>query len=338
MKKNRTGLVLASLLVLLAVVHVARKKMPPYELGLHTVEAHMSGGPGEGGPHIGNCPIFPADNIWNTPIDKLPKLAKSDAYIASIGAKKIHPDFGTNLNYGIPYTEIPPNTREVPVTFEYAEESDQGRYPIPPDAPIEGGSENPGDAHVILLDKQKCILYELYHAARQRDGSWSAGSGMHMNLNSNDLRPDGKTSADAAGLPILPGLVRYDEVTSGEINHALRFTLPRTRNSYVWPARHKASSNGDKNLPPLGTRFRLRADFDISEFSLNDRVILKALKTYGMFLADNGSALYLSGVSDKRWNNDELHRLGEITAQDLEAVDESDLQVSSDSAKVRPKR
>jgi hypothetical protein len=334
LKKNLTGLVIASLFVVLAVAFVVRRKMPPYELGLHSVEAHMTA-EASGGPHIGNCPIFPVDNIWNTPIDTLPKLAKSDAYIASIGAKKIHPDFGSNLSYGIPYTEIPPNTREVPVSFEYAEDSDPGPYPIPRDAPIEGGADTGGDRHVLLVDSHKCILYELYHAAPQKDGSWTAGSGIKMNLNSNDLRPDGKTSADAAGLPILPGLVRYDEVTSGEINHALRFTLPRTRNTYVWPARHKASSNADKNLPPLGTRFRLRADFDISEFSLNDRVILKALKKYGMFLADNGSAIFLSGVSDKRWNNDDLRRLGEVSAEDLEAVDEVDLQVSNDSARAK---
>ena len=334
LKKNLTGLVMASLLVLLAVAFVIRRKMPPYELGLHSVEAHMTADAGSA-PHIGSCPIFPADNVWNTPIDTLPKLARSDAYIATIGPKKIHADFGTNLSYGIPYTEVPANTRAVPVSFEYAEDSDQGTYPIPPNAPIEGGADNSGDRHVILLDDRNCILYELYHAAPQANGSWTAGSGMRMDLKTNNLRADGRTSADAAGLPIFPGLVRYDEVTSGEIDHALRFTLPHTRNTYVWPARHKASSNGDKNLPPLGTRFRLRANFDISEFSLNDRVILKALKKYGMFLADNGSALYLSGVSDKRWNNDELHRLGDISAQDLEAVDESDLQVSSDSARAR---
>jgi hypothetical protein len=327
------------LLALLAGAYVARRRMPPYYQGIHSssVEAHMNGGPLDA-PHIGSCPVFPIDNVWNTPIDTLPKLQKSDAYIASIGAKKLHADFGSNLSYGIPYTEVPENPRGVPVRFEYSDDSDQGNYPLSPDVPIEGGSDASGDRHVILVDGHKCVLYELYHAAPQRDGTWTAGSGMRMSLVSNDLRPDGKTSADAAGLPIFPGLVRYDEVQAGEIRHALRFTLPRTRNTYVWPARHKASPSGDQKLPPMGTRFRLRANFDISEFSLKDRVILNALKHYGMFLADNGSALYLSGVSDKRWNSDDLHRLEEITAADFEAVDESGLQVSADSGRARQPR
>ena len=328
---KKAFITILALFVLLVGAFVVRRKLPPYELGLHTtfVEAHGEATSGEA-PRIGNCPVFPADNIWNTPVDSLPKHPRSKAYIASIGlAIKIHPDFGSNLEYGIPFTEIPDNTQEVPVNFEYADESDQGKYPIPRDVPVEGGS----DHHIILIDGRKCTLYELYAAAPQKNGSWTAGSGIKMDLKSNTLRPAGKTSADASGLPILPGLVRYDEVASGEIHHALRFTLQHTQGAYVWPARHSASSSTDKNVAPMGMRFRLRADFDITNYPRNTKIIMKALKRYGMFLADNGGSLYLGGVSDKRWSNDELHSLGEITAQDLEAVDESDLQVSSDSAR-----
>ena len=311
------------------------KHTPPYERGLHTVEAHSESAFGSA-PHVGQCPVFPVDNIWNTPIDRLPVLARSVKYSDSIGPlRKVHADFGSAMRYGIPFSEVPPNTRPVTVDFEYADESDGGGYPIPPDAPVEGVSEAGSDRHVILIDPRTCMLYELYHADKKPDGiGWSAGSGIHMDLNSNALRPAGKTSADASGLPIFPGLLRYDEVAAGEINHALRFTLQHTQAAYVWPARHKASSSTDLNLPALGTRFRLRADFDISRYSKSNQVIMRALKRYGMFLADNGSSMYLSGVSDKRWSDSDLHKLGAMKAEDFEAVDESSLQVEPDSARV----
>ena len=258
------------------------------------------------------CTVFPADNIWNTRVDALPVAANSQAYVNTIGATNgVHADFGAGLweggPIGIPYTTTVGTP--VAVTFDYDEESDPGPYPISPNAPIEGGPNSDGDRHILILDQSACKLYELYYAWPQTDGSWQAGSGAIFNLRSNALRPDTWTSADAAGLPILAGLVRYDEVAAGAINHALRFTAPRTRKAYIWPARHYASSLTGAQYPPMGQRFRLRAGFDISGFSATNRVILTALKTYGMFLADNGSSWYLSGAPDERWNNDDLHQL-----------------------------
>jgi uncharacterized protein (TIGR03437 family) len=220
---------------------------------------------------------------------------------------------------------------KVPVTFDYADESDPGPYPIPPNPPIEGG----GDRHILIVDQSDCHLYELFAASQGGGGSWEAGSGAIWDLRSNALRPAGWTSADAAGLPILPGLVRYDEVLSGEIRHAIRFTVPHTRAAYVWPGRHLASSLTGTQYPPMGQRFRLRADFDISHFSAANQVILRAMKKYGMLLADNGSAWYISGAPDSRWNNDDLHALGTITGAAFEAVDSSSLMVSANSGEVR---
>ncbi|MCD6291496.1 MAG: cellulase family glycosylhydrolase, partial [Anaerolineae bacterium] len=213
--------------------------------------------------------------------------------------------------------------------------SDPGPYPIPPDAPIEGGRGSDGDRHVLIVDRDHCMLYELYDAWPQPDGSWHAGSGAIFDLNSNALRPAGWTSADAAGLPILPGLVRYDEVAAGEIRHAIRFTAPRTRKAYVWPARHYASDLTAGRYPPMGQRFRLRADFDISGFSPQAQVILQALKRYGMILADNGRAWFISGAPDDRWDNDVLHELHQVHGTDFEAVDASSLIVHPDSAQAR---
>jgi len=289
------------------------------------------------GVYLEGCPIFPADNIWNTPVKDLPVDSDSNAYITTIGASRgLHPDFGSGTweggPIGIPYTVVDGNQPEVDVVFNYADESDPGPYPIPADAPIEGGDLSSGDRHVLVLDRDACILYELYAAYPQLDGSWEAGSGAVFDLESNELRPEGWTSADAAGLPILPGLVRYDEVASGEIQHALRFTAPQTRRAYVWPARHFASSLTDEDYPPMGKRFRLKADFDISGFSEEVQTILRALKNYGMFLADNGSAWYISGAADSRWDNDMLvNELGQVKGSDFEAVDESSLMVDPDS-------
>ena len=287
-------------------------------------------------PEIAGCTVFPADNVWNARIDTLPLDPNSDAYIATIGADvPMHADFGSGAwaggPIGIPYVTVPGDQALVSVTFGYDDESDPGPYPIPTDALIEGGADSDGDRHVLVLDRDNCLLYELFYAFPQPDGGWEAGSGAIFDLNSNALRPDGWTSADAAGLAMLPGLVRYEEVAAGEIRHALRFTAPQTRRAYVWPARHYASSLTGAQYPPMGQRFRLRADYDLSTFSPEVQVILWALKTYGMFLADNGSAWYLSGVPDERWDNDMLRELRQVHGSDFQAVDESPLMVSPDS-------
>ncbi len=291
------------------------------------------------GPAIAGCAIFPADDVWNARVDLLPVDARSADYIASIGpGTGLHPDFGSGTwdggPIGIPYAVVPGSQALVPVSFDYADESDPGPYPIPADAPIEGGPASSGDRHVLLVDSGNCRLYELYAAYPQPDGSWHAGSGAVFDLRSDTLRPATWTSADAAGLPILPGLVRYDEVAAGAIRHALRFTVAHTRNEFIWPARHQASSNPSPAVPPMGQRFRLKAGFDVSGFPRNVQVILVALKFYGMFVADNGSNWYISGVPDERWNNDELHSLNQVHGSDFEAVDESSLMVNPDSAQV----
>jgi hypothetical protein len=291
----------------------------------------------QGGPTLEGCPVFPENNIWNTPVADLPIDSNSSAFINTIGATRgLHPDFGSGTwngePIGIPYTVVDESQPEVDVSFDYADESDPGPYPIPASALIEGGSQSSGDRHVLVLDRGNCILYELFSAYPQQDGSWQAGSGAYFDLNSNALRPSGWTSADAAGLPILAGLVRYDEVASGEIRHAVRFTAPDTRSDFVWPARHQASSLTGTSIPPMGQRFRLKSDFDISRFSAPVRVILQAMKTYGLILADNGSAWYISGVPDPRWDNDMLvSELAQVKGSDFEAVDVSSLMVDPDS-------
>lgn len=276
-----------------------------------------------GSPVIAGCPIFPADNPWNTDISEYPVHPNSAAYIASIGAERnLHPDFGTvwqGAPNGIPYVDVAGDQPRVPVTFHYADESDPGPYPIPPDAPIEGGPDATGDRHVLVLDRDNRRLYELFDAW-PLNGSWRAGSGAVFDLTSNDLRPDRWTSADAAGLPILPGLVRYDEVMSGEIRHALRFTTRRTQRGYIHPATHWASRSTDPELPPMGLRVRLRADFDISPFPRPVQVILTALKRYGMFVADNGGDWFISGAPDPRWDDAALGRIKRVPGSALEAV------------------
>ncbi len=289
------------------------------------------------------CGVFPADNVWNAPVDTLPLDRHSAAYITAIGSKgTVHPDFGSGdwppgsgSPIGIPYITVPGTQPKVEVSFDYFDESDPGPYPIPADAPIEGGPQSSGDRHVLVIDIDDCILYELYSAYPQTDGAWQAGSGAIFDLKADALRPAGWTSADAAGLPIFPGLARYDEVASGEIRHALRFTAPQTRKAYVWPARHYASSLTGAQYPPMGQRFRLKAGFDISGFSPQNQVILTALKRYGMMLADNGSAWYISGVPDPRWDNDDLHQLDGVKGSDFESVDMSSLMISPDSAAVK---
>jgi hypothetical protein len=269
-------------------------------------------------PGARGCPIFPANNPWNERVDRLPVAADSNALVAAIGLDApVHPDFGSFSGYGIPYTVVGHSTKRVRVSFDYAGESDKGPYPLPAHPRIEGG----GDRHVLLVDRDACKLYELYNASRQGT-SWHAGSGAIWNLRSNHLRPAGWTSADAAGLPILPGLVRYDEVAAGAIRHALRFTASKTSNRYIWPARHVAG-DADASLPPMGLRVRLKASVDISLYGRQARVVLQALKTYGMILADNGSPWFISGASDRHFNDDDLHALGKITGADFEVVDAS---------------
>ena len=317
--------------------YLLRLRVPPYQLGLHTAASEVLSARGAGEPpHIGACPVFPADNVWNTVIDRLPTDARSEMYIDAIGrATRLHPSFGSSLNNGIPFSEVGRDAPFAHIGFEFDDASDHGLYPIPQDAPIEGGVASDGDRHVLLVDTQRCLLYELWHARPSAEG-WQAGSGMIMDLTSNALRPDGWTSADAAGLPVLPGLVRYDEMLSGDIRHALRFTLPRSQDAYVWPARHKASHDTDHRLLPMGARLRLRGDFDITHFSRTDQVILTALKRYGILLADNGGPLFVTGVPDTRWDDADLRRLGAVTAADLEVVDESQLQLLQDSGRVKP--
>ena len=251
----------------------------------------------------------------------------SATYVQSIGASSpAHPDFGSDPGNGIPYNLVSGNQPKVNVTFRY--QSDAGPYPIPANPVIEGGS----DAHILIVDTTNCIDYEIFGAQQNPDGSWSAGSGAIFPLNSDQLRPYGWTSADAAGLPILPGLVRYDEVASGSINHAIRFTAPQTDTSFIWPARHWASYVSGTQYPPMGQRFRLKKSFDVSPYAPRVQVILNAMKTYGIILADNGAPWFIGGVPDPRWNDDELHQLTTVMGSNFEAVDESSLIVDPNSA------
>jgi hypothetical protein len=295
--------------------------------------------PPPSGPQFAGCPLFPADNVWNLPIDKLRLHPRSRDYVAMIGADKpLHPDFASDPGSGIPITVIDGHVPYIKVTFDYADDSDLGSYPIPPNALVEGGPNAPAnsDHHILLVDKDRCMLMELWATRRVSDTAWKAGSGMKMDLTGNGLRPDGKTSGDAAGLPIVPGLVRYDEVAAGEIRHALRFTALKTQSAHIWPGRHDASKITDQKYPPMGVRFRLRADYDISGFSKTNQVILTALKHYGMFLADNGAPWFLSGAPDSHWDDDDLHKLQNVKGSDFEAVDESDWQYLPDSGRVDP--
>ena len=292
------------------------------------------------------CAVLPADNIWNRDISAMPIHAMSATWIASIGAgAPLHPDFGAgpyqNHTIGIPYAVIGATQPLVPLSFTYFDESDPGPYPIPPLVPVEGGgahaSKGKGDAHVLLVQESTCQLYEVYAAKRlQKGASWDAGSGAVFDLSSNALRPDTWTSADAAGLPILPGLIRYDEILAGEITHAVRFTTSVTQRAYVWPARHYASSQTDPALPPMGIRVRLKALVDISSFSPANQVILTALKRYGMMLADNGAPMFISGAPDSRWDDDDLHTLTTLHGGDFEVVDVSSLMVDPDSGQALP--
>jgi hypothetical protein len=288
--------------------------------------AGTAGRPVRGAP---GCQVFPRDNPWNQRVDHLPVAKNSATLVASIGLDRpVHADFGSGLYQGgpigIPYTTVSGHQRRVPVSFQYADESDKGPYPIPRGAPIEGGSSSDGDRHVIVVDRDRCRLYELFDAHPLNGGArWRAGSGAVWSLRSDHLRPRGWTSADAAGLPILPGLARYEELARGGIDHALRFTASRTRKAFIAPARHFASSDTDPALPPMGLRVRLKASFSLRGFGPQARAVLVALKRYGMLLADNGSPWFISGAPSKGWDNDDLHGLGRVRGGDFEVVDTS---------------
>jgi hypothetical protein len=282
---------------------------------------------------IGGCPAFPPSSVWNRPVDRLPVAANSATLIRSIGLDApVHADFGSGLydggRIGIPYVVVSgKRTPQSRVRFDYASESDRGPYPIPRNVPVEGQPRRPndGDRHALIVDRDTCRLYELY-ALRRENGAWAAGSGAIFDLRSNRLRPAGWTSADAAGLPILAGLARYDEVRRGAIPHALRFTAEQTRRAYVYPARHFASDSTDPSLPPMGLRVRLKATLDTRGFPRQARIVLDALKRYGMILADNGSPWFVSGAPSDGWSNDDLHSLGRVHGSDFEVVDTSTLR------------
>ena len=277
-------------------------------------------------PSAQDCAVFPKTNVWNRRVDRLPVAANSDAVIASIGLDTgLHADFGSGLwegaPIGIPFDVVSSKTPRSRVSFEYSDESDHVGYPIPKHVHIEGGS----DHHALLVDRSSCRLYELGGLQRS-GGRWHAWAGATWNMRSNRLRPSGWTSADAAGLPIFPGLARYDEVRRGVIDHALRFTVEHTQRAFVYPARHYASDLADPALPPMGLRVRLKAGFDVTGFPRQARIVLIALKRYGMIVADNGSNWYISGAPDPAWSNDELHTLGRVTGSDFEVVDTSKLR------------
>ena len=286
------------------------------------------------GPTLANCPMFPANNFWNARVDSLPTHPQSDSWIRSIGStESFHMDFGSGEwdggPIGIPFNIVTGSTvPKVEPEFYYPDESDAGQYPIPENPNIEWGS----DHHILVVDTDSCTLYEIYDASFD-NGQWSGGSGAIWGLNSNALRPADWTSADAAGLPILPGLVRYDEIVAGEIKHALRFSVEDTA-GYIWPARHLTADAQD-GIPPMGARFRLKVDYDISDFPHEMQIILQAMKSYGIVLADNGSNWYISGVPDERWDNDMLHLLDVLTGNDFEAVDTLVLMVDANSAETK---
>jgi hypothetical protein len=284
-------------------------------------------GPGASGtaaagtaPREYSCPIFPASSPFNEDISHAPVDPGSARYIAAIGAGlHLHADFGSNLSYGIPYAVVGPHQPKVPITFtEYGAESDRGPYPVPSNAPVEGAGEE-GDRHVLVLQRGACRLYELYHAHRS-GGGWQAGSGAVFNLRRNALRPEGWTSADAAGLPIFPLLVRYPEVRAGRIDHALRVTVERTQRGYIHPATHFASASSDPSLAPMGLRLRLKASFSLAGYRGEALVVLRALKRYGLIVADNGSSWYITGAPDPRWNDADLEQIKRVPGAVFEVV------------------
>jgi hypothetical protein len=286
-----------------------------------------------------SCTVFPANNYWHADISTLPVSRRSAAWMSHMSPDShLHPDFGPSFGaqpvpYGIPYTVVAHSHRRVHVHFTYASESDDVGYPLGSDSKIEGGSSADGDRHVLIVDRKTCRLFELYDVHHSGSG-WTAGSGATWSLTSNKLRPAGWTSADAAGLAILPGLLRLDEVQAGHVDHAIRFTTNITDRRYIWPARHQAGSVDDHSYPPMGARFRLKAGFPVSSYRKDTRVVLRAMKRYGLVLADNGSPWYFQGTSEQGWPNGMLDELKTIPANAFQAVDTSSLKRSSSSAAV----
>lgn len=332
--KTILGVISLALLACIAMPTVEPPAAPTATATSAALDPTITPTQSPGGPTIANCPMFPANNYWNARVDSLPTHPQSAAWIESIGAAEaFHMDFGSGEwdggPIGIPYNIVAGSAvPKFEPEFYYPDESDAGPYPLPDDPNIEFGS----DHHIIVVDTETCTLYEIFDASFA-DGQWFGGGGAIFDLHSNALRPDTWTSADAAGLPILPGLVRYDEILAGEINHALRFTVEDTA-GYIWPARHLTADAQD-GIPPMGARFRLKADYDISSFPQEMQVILQAMKTYGIILADNGSNWYVSGVPDERWDNDMLHLLDVLIGDDFEAVDTSVLMVDINSGETK---
>jgi hypothetical protein len=326
-------LAVAALLSLLAVNHGAAAAARPATTapaGTGTVLPGTS------------CPAFPADNVWNTPITGLPVDSHSAQWLEHMdaGSTSLHPDYGPgggSSPYGIPWQITSAHPTFVKLRFTYADQSDRGPYPFSAKTPIEGGANGSGDRHALMVDPKTCVLYELYDAQYRSGNRSTAGSGAIWKLNSNQLRPAGWTSADAAGLPILPGLVNYDEVKSGHIDHAIRFTADVTSTSYLWPARHQAGATSNANYPPMGARFRLKASFRLppSQCAKACQVVIQAMKTYGLILADNGSNWYFQGTTDKRWTYTMVDQLKGIPADAFQAVDESCLMVNRNSGQAR---
>lgn len=332
--KTILGVISLALLACIAMPTVEPPAAPTATATSAALDPTITPTQSPGGPTIANCPMFPANNYWNARVDSLPTHPQSAAWIESIGAAEaFHMDFGSGEwdggPIGIPYNIVAGSAvPKFEPEFYYPDESDAGPYPLPDDPNIEFGS----DHHIIVVDTETCTLYEIFDASFA-DGQWFGGGGAIFDLHSNALRPDTWTSADAAGLPILPGLVRYDEILAGEINHALRFTVEDTA-GYIWPARHLTADAQD-GIPPMGARFRLKADYDISSFPQEMQVILQAMKTYGIILADNGSNWYVSGAPDERWDNDMLHLLDVLIGDDFEAVDTSVLMVDINSGETK---
>ena len=280
-------------------------------------------------PQVGGCYVFPDDNPWNTKIDSLPTRSDSATLISNISSPNhtnLHPDFGDNGAYGIPYMVVASTQPKVRINYTaYGDESDPGPFPIPSNAPVEGGSDPSGDRHVLVVQQGSCHLYELGRAFWRSD-HWDADVGVNWDLGSNKLRTKYWTSADAAGLPILPGLVRYDEVHSGVIKHAIRFTAPKTQKGFINPATHYASSSTDPTLPPMGLRVRLKQNFDLSHFHGQSLVILQAMKTYGMIVADNGSSWFFQGDTDPHWDDNDLNQMKSVPGSAFEAVNTGPVQ------------
>lgn len=288
---------------------------------------------------IAGCPTFPADNYWHAKIQDLPLHPRSAAWIRHMSpSSRLHPDFGPSYGaqrvpYGIPITVVGGTHAKVKVRFSYSSESDHVRYPLGRDTHIEGGWNAGGDRHAIVVDRSDCTLYETWNT-KLRQGRWHAGSGAVWDLRSNALRPDGWTSSDAAGLPILPGLLRWSEVKAGKVDHAIRFTTDITDRRYVWPARHQAGSVNNRNYPPMGARFRLKNNFNISRYGTLTRTVLRAMKDYGLVLADNGSPWYFQGDASNQWPSRLLDELKQIPARAFVAVDTSSLRVNRNSGRV----